>query len=84
MAINSTISGILRAYPVIMMYSTVLLYIMTSDLDFLYLLMMLFLGEGINHTLKYKVFKAYFWRSYSDLGSGFKTGRCKRLWYIFI
>jgi|TARA_B110000008_G_scaffold259023_1_gene278472 membrane-associated phospholipid phosphatase len=77
MAINSTISGILRAYPVIMMYSTVLLYIMTSDLDFLYLLMMLFLGEGINHTLKYKVLKPIFGDHIPILGQGSRPAGAK-------
>jgi membrane-associated phospholipid phosphatase len=70
MAIKSTISGILRAYPVIMMYSTVLLYVMTSDFDFLYLLIMLFLGEGINYTLKYKVLKPIFGDHIPILGQG--------------
>ena len=53
MHIKSTINGILRAYPIIMMYSTMMLYIMSSDLDYLYLLIVLWIGEGINYNLKY-------------------------------
>ena len=70
MAIKSTISGILRAYPIIMMYSTLLLYVMTSDMDFLYLLIVLFLGEGINFTLKYKFLKPIFGDHIPILGQG--------------
>jgi membrane-associated phospholipid phosphatase len=70
MSIKSTISGILRAYPIIMMYSTGLLYIMTSDIDFLYLLIVLWIGEGINYNLKYNFFKPIFGDNIPLLGKG--------------
>ena len=77
MAIKSTISGILRAYPVIMMYSTGLLYIMTSDLDFLYLLIVLWMGEGLNFTLKYKILKPIFGDNIPILGQGSRPSGAK-------
>tara|TARA_B100001063_G_scaffold156450_2_gene145922 strand:+ start:2746 stop:3297 length:552 start_codon:yes stop_codon:yes gene_type:complete len=70
MSIKSTISGILRSYPVIMMYSTGLLYIMTSDIDFLYLLIVLWIGEGINYNLKYNFFRPIFGDNIPFLGRG--------------
>ena len=70
MHIKSTISGILRAYPVIMMYSTMLLYLMTSDLDYLYLLIVLWIGEGVNYNLKYNFFKPIFGDNIPLLGRG--------------
>lgn len=70
MHIKSTINGILRAYPVIMIYSTMLLYIMTSDIDFLYLLIVLWIGEGVNYNLKYNFFKPIFGDNIPFLGRG--------------
>lgn len=70
MHIKSTFSGILRAYPIIMLYSTMLLYIMTSDMDFLYLLIVLWIGEGVNYGLKYKFFKPIFGDNIPLLGRG--------------
>ena len=70
MHIKSTINGILRAYPIIMIYSTMILYIMTSDLDFLYLLIVLWIGEGINYNLKYNFFKPLFGDNIPLLGRG--------------
>ena len=70
MTIKSTIEGILRAYPVIMMYSTLLLYIMTSDFDYLYLFFALWIGEGINYNLKYNFFRPIFGDNIPFLGRG--------------
>ena len=68
MTIKSTIEGILRAYPIIMMYSTFLLYIMTSDFDYLYLFFALWIGEGINYNLKYNFFRPIFGDNIPFLG----------------
>lgn len=70
MHIKSTINGILRAYPIIMMYSTMMLYIMSSDLDYLYLLIVLWIGEGINYNLKYNFFRPIFGDNIPFLGRG--------------
>ena len=70
MTIKSTIEGILRAYPVIMMYSTLLLYIMTSDFDYLYLFFALWIGEGINYNLKYNFFRPIFGDNIPSIGRG--------------
>ena len=70
MHIKSTITGILRSYPIIMMYSTLLIYIMTSDIDYLYLLLVLWIGEGINYNLKYNFFKPIFGDNIPILGRG--------------
>ena len=70
MHIKSTINGILRAYPIVMMYSTMMLYIMSSDLDYLYLLIVLWIGEGINYNLKYNFFKPIFGDNIPFLGRG--------------
>ena len=70
MHIKSTINGILRAYPIIMIYSTMMLYIMSSDLDYLYLLIVLWIGEGINYNLKYNFFRPIFGDNIPFLGRG--------------
>ena len=70
MHIKSTINGILRAYPIIMMYSTMMLYIMSSDMDYLYLLIVLWIGEGINYNLKYNFFRPIFGDNIPFLGRG--------------
>ena len=70
MHIKSTITGILRSYPIIMMYSTLLIYIMTSDIDYLYLLLVLWIGEGVNYNLKYNFFKPIFGDNIPILGRG--------------
>jgi len=77
MHIKSTFTGILRAYPIIMLYSTMLLYIMTSDMDFLYLLIVLWIGEAINYGLKYKFFKPIFGDNIPFLGRGARPYEAK-------
>ena len=78
MSINRVFGGILRSYPVIMMYSTIIMYILSSDLDFLYLLLVLLVGEGINYNLKYNFFKPIFGKDIPLLGRGARPKGAKQ------
>lgn len=78
MVINEVFNGILRSYPVIMMYSTIIMYIISSDIDFLYLLFILAVGEGINYNLKYNFFKPVFGKNIPLLGRGARPKGAKQ------